>query len=62
MDDISCNNCNKIFTRKSSLNRHLNNRCKQINKEKEKDINEIKKKLEELEKVVEKCNKKENNS
>jgi hypothetical protein len=61
VDDISCNNCNKIFTRKSSLNRHLNNRCKQINKEKEKekDINEIKKKLEELEKVVEKCNKKE---
>jgi uncharacterized coiled-coil DUF342 family protein len=26
--EISCNYCNKIFTRKDALTRHINNRCK----------------------------------
>ena len=47
--NFECTNCNKKFTRKDTMVKHINNTCKNRNKN---DISELKKQVAELQKIV----------
>ena len=59
--ELQCNNCSKIFSRKDSLDRHLNKYCK-YKEEKENREDILQQLLKEMTQLQEKINKLENNN